>query len=197
MTADLTEAPPADRSPRRTFSGTAFVIACVLAVFAFVAFLVYVSPILLARTLESAPPPAPAVVADGLAGGERWTATAIELAPEEPCLEVAAGSVSSVVCTQPRGGAVRAVEGLVVGPESVVLHGIVDPRTTAVRLSFAGAPAVDVEPSYVDFGFPLGFFALELPPGARLTGVVALDRDGDVRGTMPCSGEADASACGR
>lgn len=191
-TATTPTAPAQPPEPRgRAISGRAFVVACVLAAVAFVAFLVFVSPILLDRTRAAAPPPAPQEVASGEIAGQRWTATAVEAAPEEPCLAVEAGAASARACTEPRGPSLRAVERLDAGGVPLV-YGIVDARTTAVRLELSGGGTVEVEPAYVDFGFPLGFFAIPLPSGGRLEAVEALDRDGELRDRAACAdGAAD------
>lgn len=187
-------APSAEPPPGRTFSGRGFVLACALGLSAFVAFLVFVSPVLLARTQAAAPPPAPHEVATGVVAGQPWTATAIERGTDEPCLEVVAGSTTTRVCTEPRGASLRAAEVVDVSG-TVVLHGIVDARTTTVRLHFEDRDPVDLMPGYVDFGFPLGFFATALPHGATPTEVEALDGDGDRRGVVNCSGEGAGLRC--
>lgn len=182
----MSPASSAGRSRGRSFSGTAFVVACALAAVAFVAFLVLVSPVLLARTQAAAPPPAPQQVG----AGQQWTATAVEADPDEACLELRGRRAEPArLCTGPRGEAVRAAGVVRAGPARVA-YGIVDARTTTVRLDFGPAGSARAAPAYVDFGFPLGFFAVELPAGADLAGVEALDRDGERRGVAgpPYSG---------
>lgn len=179
---------PAPVTPAR--SGKVFIIAVVLGLVAFVAFLLLVSPRLLAWTLASAPAPAPHEVAAGTLGSDAWTLTAVESdEPEVPCftLELGAEVVERCGPTQGRGSAIHDVELHVRGDEAllVVMSASVigDVRVTTTQ------GTATHEPTFVDFGFPTGFLALEVPAGA--VEVRARDRDGAVLETAACPGEAD------
>jgi hypothetical protein len=194
---------PAPRK-RRGVSGTTFVIACAVFAVAFVLFLVFVSPLLLDRTLSLAPPPAPQPVGSGQTGGQTWSATAFDrnegvaeldergvepVEEPEPCLRVdVAGEPAGETCVLRRGGALRTVEAAVVAADGTALvYGVVAPTVTVVELAPAEGDPLRVTPSYVDFGFPLGFFVVEVEPGTAITEIRAVDRDGSLRGTATCT----------
>ncbi len=180
---------------RRPSSGTVFVLACVAFLTAFVAFLVFVSPTLLERTLASAPPKAPQVVASGELDGRAWTAAAIDasagetgpVVEPEPCLQVDLdGTDGGRLCVQRTGGSLRGLQALAAPDGGAVVYGVVGARIASVELLTGEEPLV-VEPSYVDFGFPLGFFAAEVDEGAVVAGARALDRDGALKASATCS----------
>ena len=180
---------------RRPASGTVFVVACLTFLAAFVAVLVFVSPTLLERTLAAAPPKAPSVVASGQLEGRAWTAEAVDgtaglsgpVVEPEPCLRVElTGTSGGTLCVQRTGGSLRGLQAVSSPDGGAIVYGVVGARVAAVELQVGDGPLV-VEPSYVDFGFPLGFFAAELEAGAAVEGARALDRDGEVRAFASCS----------
>jgi hypothetical protein len=197
---------------RRWSSGTAFVIACGIAVVAFVLFLVFGSPVLLERTLALAPPPAPQVVASGEVDGRGWSVTALDgtahqrgvdargveaVVEPEPCLSVDLGDGSAPVehCGERRGGSIRTLEVVRDVSGRALVSGIVAPEVSTVTLAVEGGGALETAPTYVDFGFPLGFFVVEVDSGTIITGAEALDRDGHVRSSAACTGSAPFDAC--
>jgi hypothetical protein len=187
---------------RRGVSGTTFVVVCAALAVAFVLFLVFASPSLLDRTLASAPPPAPQAVGSGQS--TTWSATAFDasagppqidergaeaIVEPEPCLRIeAAGELIAETCVARRGGSLRAVGGAMVGTDgTAVVHGIVAPAVSSVELIPASGAPLRVTPTYVDFGFPLGFFTVELEPHTEVTAVRVLDADGVSRGQAECA----------
>jgi hypothetical protein len=179
----------ADQRLPRTFSGTTFVVLTALAVVAFVAFLVFVSPVLLERTLARVPPPAPHTVA----AGPGWEATATQLDEDTACLELRVDGTDLEQCVGPRGGPLRYAGASPAGDTHVV-YGIVDPRTAEVVLE-RGAEYAVLEVVYVDFGFPLGFFAAELDGGDGVDRIIARDGDGHPRGDAVCHGRVPGHQC--
>lgn len=181
------ERPPAggtwDDDGRRR-SGTAFVLVCAALCVALVLVFVFVSPRLLEATLERAPDPAPVEVAAGEAGGTPWRVTAVEPEEERPCAELRAdGSRALLVCGDRRGVSnVRGLDGLGLG-DAAVVTAIVDPRSTEVAVEHAGGTA-RTEVVYADFGFPLGFAAVEVEPPVEAVG--AYGEDGELRGHADC-----------
>lgn len=183
-------------------------MVCAVLALAFVLFLIFVSPVLLERTLSVAPPPAPQVVASGELDGRTWSVTALDRnagetsadghpVEEEPCSVVDLGeSTSSRLCVLRRGESLRGVEAVVDASGRAVVHGIVSPQVTDVELRTAGGEVLRATPSYVDFGFPLGFFALEVDAATAITAVRALDGDGVERATASCaSGATPLAGC--
>jgi hypothetical protein len=193
--------PPTDDAPRGR-SGTAFVIICAALAVGFVLFIIFVSPILLERTQRLAPPPAPQVVASGELPSGLWSAEAHDaseplrgvddrgferIVEPEPCLRFTVDGAEAVeVCTTRRGESIRGLDTLVDGDLGAVAYGIVAPEVSELRLRRADGEELVVTPSYVDFGFPLGFFALEVDAEQRITTVVATDRDGQERARAVC-----------
>jgi hypothetical protein len=201
MGAVATSIPSAPARSRPT-SGTIFVLACVTAAVAFVAFLVFVSPRLLDWTRASAPPAAPQVVASGEIAGRPWSAQAVDatagqrvvgsdgiepVVEPEPCLRVEMTRAGTgQLCVQRLGGTLRGMQVLASPDGAAVLYGVVAARVAEVVLE-SSAGEVIVEPSYVDFGFPLGFFAVPVDAGTSVRGARALDADGAVQATTTCS----------
>jgi hypothetical protein len=202
--ANPTVAP--EGSARRLASGTVFVLVCGALAVAFVLFLIFVSPILLERTLALAPPPAPQVIASGELAGRTWTATAIDgtadqrgvdaqgveaVVETEPCLVVDLGDGSAPVehCVERRGGSIRELSAVVDASGRALVLGIVAPEVRTLQLTAADGRQLELAPSYVDFGFPLGFVVAEVDGRAALVGAEALDRDGVERAVATCTGE--------
>jgi hypothetical protein len=184
-------APPPVETQTRGFPGARFVVLAVLAMALFVTFVLVGSPVLLERTLERVPPSAPHTIETG----SGWRATATQADEDTACLEVRVGAGASTDCVGPRGLPLRLVGARPLA-EGHVAYGIVDPRTTAVALELGEGGPVVVDVVYVDFGFPLGFFATELRPGAVVERIVARDGDGSPRGAAACSGGVPtAAAC--
>jgi hypothetical protein len=193
-TAPQTEPPPSRR--RRPATGTIFVLACAAFCVGLVLFLIFVSPILLERTLAQAPPPAPHVVASGTVGGAPWSAEAHDASADlrgvdergferivepEPCLRLTIdGEEAAEVCTTRLGGPLRAVALHETSDGTTFLLGITAPVIREVRLDGSGT----VAPGYVDFGFPLGFVAA--PVDGPVAGVTAVDADGEARSRAAC-----------
>ena len=171
--------PPATHGTR-SVSGRTFVVSTVVAMVLFVALLLLGSPVLLERTLERVPPPAPHVVGEG-AG---WQAVATQQDEDTACIEVTVDSRVSEDCTGVRGMPLRLVDTT---DDATLLYGIVDARTTQVAVELAGGSARSAEVTHVDFGFPLGFFVLEAD-ATSVTRVVANDRDDTPRAEARCSG---------
>jgi hypothetical protein len=168
--------------PARLYSGTRFVIACIVFGVAFVTFLVAASPRLLQRTLAAAPPPVPHQVG----AGSNWAATAV-LRGDDPCLLVRrTGRGEARVCTEgrERGVIQRVDRAQVEGGE--LYYGVVSPRVGEVRLRPADGAALHAPVVYADYGFPLGFWVAELPAGTRLAGVEAVGRDGATAARVAC-----------
>lgn len=194
---------PDDPTNGRAVSGTVFVVICAALALAFVLFLIFGSPLLLERTQALAPPPAPQTIASGQVDGATWSAIAYDgsvhlrgvdeqgveaVVEEEPCLQVTVetGAVGEI-CVRRRGGSIRDLGSVAIGQggQALVL-GIVAPTVTSVTLDLEDGADLEVTPSYVDYGFPLGFFAVEVDHDARITAARAVDRDGVERGTAAC-----------
>jgi hypothetical protein len=169
-------------------SGTRFVLACVLGLLAFIVFLVIASPRLLERTQAAAPPPAPQQVGAGTIGGQAWVATALERAEEEPCLRVTLAETTDDVCGQRQGGGVLQTVTVRRAGDEALLTGVMSASVGTLEVETlqveAGGGRQAARPSYVDFGFPAAFVAVEVPAGqVRLT---ARDRDGRIIATGRC-----------
>jgi hypothetical protein len=200
--------PPADDHDNRgrVTSGTAFVVVCASLALIFVLFLIFGSPLLLERTRAQAPPPAPQTIASGQVDGRTWSAVAYDgtahlrgvdeqgieaVVEEEPCLQVSVESEEAgEICVLRRGGSIRDLGSAAITADGrAVILGIVAPTVTSVTLSLADGSDLDVTPSYVDYGFPLGFFAVDVDAGTQVTGAQAVDRDGAIRATAACEGD--------
>jgi hypothetical protein len=175
----------APRPDVRAFSGTRFVVLALIAMALFVTFLIVGSPVLLERTLERVPPPAPQTIETSA----DWRATATQADEDTACLEVRAGGATTEDCVGPRGAPLRLVDARPLGEGAGhVAYGIVDPRTAEVALELADGGPIVLEVIYVDFGFPLGFFATELRPDTAVERIVARDGDGEPRAEAVCGG---------
>jgi hypothetical protein len=184
-------APPPTEPATRGVAGTRFVVLAVIAMALFVTFILVGSPVLLERTLERVPPPAPHAVE----AGEGWEAIATQADEDTACLEVRVGAGVSTDCVGPRGLPLRLVDARPLDDGHVV-YGIVDPRTSAVTLELREGGPIVVDVSYVDFGFPLGFFATELRPDTVVEGLVARDEGGEARAAAVCgTSPPTASGC--
>jgi hypothetical protein len=192
-------------------SGTLFVLVCAILAVGFVLFLIFASPLLLERTQRLAPPPAPQVVATGELAGRVWTveardatadleggdgAVAEVIVEPEPCARVDLGDGATVreLCVERRGGSFRALEAVVDPSGRAIIFGIVAPQVTEVELVAADGAPLTLTPVYVDFGFPLGFVAIEVDAGASYPTAVARDREGVDRARAVC--EADPAPLG-
>lgn len=202
-----TDAPPAPvrDGRRRPASGTVFVLVCAALAVAYVAFLVVGSPVLLERTLANAPPPAPQQVAAGSVDGAAWTAEAYDAAEglrvvgadgvepivdPEPCMRLVLDGTAHALCVERRGTSIRDVAATSAAGGSLLVYGVVAPEVTAVEVRDAAGGSVHAEPTYVDFGFPLGFFVATLDGSSPVTAVRATDRDSAVRATATCAQSA-------
>jgi hypothetical protein len=196
----------------RVASGTVFVTICAVLAVGFVLFLVFGSPVLLDRTLALAPPPAPQVVASGELDGRTWSATAYDgtadqrgvddrgveaVVEPEPCLaiDLGGGGTADETCVLRRGGSIRTLDAVVDDSGRALVSGIVAPEVVTVALELGDGGVLEATPTYVDFGFPLGFFVVEVDAATAITGAEAVGRQGEVRSTAVCEGAAPFASC--
>lgn len=193
MTETVT--PEQAETPATGRSGRWFVIGAVAFCVAFVLFLVFVSPVLLERTLELAPPRVPAQVGAGTHAGTPWQATAEAGADDTACVRIDVdGATASRACVPPRGRPIRAV-GTAPLADAQLVFAIVDARTTEVQVRLAGGARHTAAVAYADYGYPLGFAFVAVAADGAVAEVVARDRDDSVRATAACPPGVPLSDC--
>lgn len=204
MTTSTAPPPPPTRDdgPRMS-SGTIFVVVCATLAVGFVLFLVFVSPTLLERTQRLAPPPAPQTIASGELDGRAWSVEAYDateglrvpdadgvepVLETEPCarLDLGDGAAVHELCVERRGGSIRGLQAVVDDSGRAIVFGIVAPQVSELQLLSADGETLTATPSYVDFGFPLGFVVLEVDAQTPYVSAVASTRTGVERARAVC-----------
>ncbi len=165
----------------RTLSGRALVVVGVAAAVVFGVGGAAVAPALQERVRqEQHPRTLREPIDSGTLDGQVWEAVA-RFDGSDNCVELRyrAEVVERACAAADTGEPLQGVRGVALGDDLVVLIGVAAESVGEVVVEpTAGAP-VTAPVRADELGFPVGFFATELPAGTKPDRVVALDADGD------------------